>query len=121
MEWRKYFKNYFTNAAEADGETIRAAFRKKLLLLVVCAFAVTFSIAYHMQTLQADERARSFLANQLEFICDRVKDSKYSNQQLKLMLNDDLVAKARSFALMLKLQPDIAANQKILQESCAGL
>ena len=118
MEWRNYFKNYFTRSANTDGETIRAAFRKKLLLLVVCAFAVTFSIAYYMQTLQADERARSYLAGELEFICDRVKNSRYSGQQLKVMLNDDLVAKARSFALMLKLQPDIAANQKILQESC---
>ena len=80
-----------------------------MLLLVVCAFAVTFSIAYYMQTLQADERARSYLAGELEFICDRVKNSRYSGQQLKVMLNDDLVAKARSFALMLKLQPDIAA------------
>ncbi|MCH4158429.1 MAG: SpoIIE family protein phosphatase [Acidaminococcaceae bacterium] len=119
MEWRTYFKNYFTRATGADGETIRAAFRKKLLLLVVCAFAVSFTIAYYMQTRQADERARSFLAGQMEFLCDRVKVSRNNNEQLKITLNDDLVSKAKSFALMLKLQPDIAANQEILQESCA--
>jgi serine phosphatase RsbU (regulator of sigma subunit) len=98
--------------------TIRQAFRKKLLLLIIGAFALTFSISYYMQTWQAEERARSFLADQLMTMCERVSNTERSRIYLKNRLNDDLVSKARVFARMLVLRPDLIMNKQMLAESC---
>ena len=112
--------NYFAKAAEPVSRkvTIRQAFRKKLLLLVIGAFALTFSISYYMQTWQAEERARSFLADQLMNMCDRVRNTQKGQIYLKNRLNDDLVSKARVFARMLVLRPDLMLDKQMLAESC---
>jgi hypothetical protein len=108
----------FKKTTETGKETIRGAFRKKLLLLVICAFAVTFSIAYYMQTLQAEERAHTFLADQLTFLCDQVQGNRGSSSYLKANLDDSLVNRAKAIAHFLELDPSLADNSARLGELC---
>lgn len=115
MNWWKTFADV---KQQTRRKTIRQAFRKKLLLLVICAFVITFSISYYMQTLQAEERSKSFLANQLMTMCDRVQAVQKSRAYLKNQLNDDLVSKARVLAKMLVLRPDLMLNKQMLEEAC---
>ena len=113
------FHKYFNQLKKQDqGPTIRSAFRKKLLLLVVCAFAITFSIAYYTQTLQAEERAKTYLASQLSFLCDRMQATQKSRVNLENKLADDMVSDAKSLARLLQAQPALFTNSKFLGEFC---
>ncbi len=95
-------------------------FQKWLLVLVVAAFVITFGISYFLQNRQAIDHAHNLLTTELHYLCRRTRDSQENYDVLKTKLDADLVDKADTFALMLKLQPQLAQNMEMLKTTCTN-
>lgn len=80
---------------------------KNLLIVSLCGFIITLGVLYLMHTIMVYRSSQILLDSRLENAVQRIAYSEENMLELKDTLNTDYLARARSLAILIKLNPSI--------------
>ena len=97
------------------GMKMKSLFQKWLLLFVVLAFGLTFSLSWYLHRKEAKENALQLLKVNLTDVAGRVKRAENNLQSITEMSAASAIAKTRAFALLIKEKPSILQDPEELK------
>ncbi len=100
---------------------MRRIFLTWLLILICTAFAVTGGVAYWLNARHAQTQAEQFMSTRLSDLLDLVDFRGRSMERLVRINDESALARARAMAEIVRLNPDMLADQEQLQGICNEL
>lgn len=100
---------------------MKALFHKWLLLFVILAFGLTFSLSWFLHRKEAKKNSLLLLELNLKDVAGRVRRSETNLQTITEMSAASAIAKTRAFALLIQKTPSILKEPETLRLICRKL
>jgi serine phosphatase RsbU (regulator of sigma subunit) len=99
-----------------SGETMRKTFLTWLLVFMTLAFILAFSISYFIQSGQAYKNAEKLIYLKIDDVVKQIKINQKNLREIRRESDSNALAKARSLAKMLEMNPAILHDDRQLDK-----